>query len=99
MVEGATGRARYVDPGTGPGVQGNLGKNEGITEKYIALDLRLGWGINVKTMRFKIIGEAYNITNRVNYSTFQGNIQSAQFGQPISARRPRTFQLGAQFDF
>jgi Carboxypeptidase regulatory-like domain/TonB dependent receptor-like, beta-barrel len=94
LVNGA-----YVDPGTGPGVQGNLGKNAGETEKYIALDLRLGWGISFKQVRFKLIGECYNVANRVNYSTFQGNIRSALFGQPIAARRPRTIQLGAQFDF
>jgi hypothetical protein len=89
----------YVDPGTGPGVQGNLGKNAGVTEKYIALDARLAKTFTVKVVRFKLIGEAFNITNRVNYSTFQGNIRSALFSQAIAARRPRTFQVGAQFDF
>ena len=89
----------YVDPGTGPGVQGNLGKNAGITEKYIALDARLAKTITVKTVRLKLLGEAFNVTNRVNYATFQGNIRSALFQQPIAARRPRTFQVGAQLDF
>ena len=73
----------YVDPGTGPGVQGNLGKNAGITEKYIALDARLAKSFAIKTVRLKLIGEAFNVTNRVNYATFQGNIRSALFSQPI----------------
>jgi outer membrane receptor protein involved in Fe transport len=89
----------YVDPGTGPGVQGNLGKNAGITEKYFALDARLAKVFAIKSVRLKLIGEAFNVFNRVNYATFQGNIRSALFSQPIAARRPRTFQVGAQFDF
>ena len=46
-----------------------------------------------------MIGEAFNLTNRVSYSGYQGNIRSAQFNTPISAFRPRTLQIGAQFDF
>jgi len=94
LVNGA-----FVDPGTGPGVQGTLGKNAGLTQKYIALDFRLGKVVTIKTVRLKVIAEAYNITNRVNYSAFSGNIRSALFNQPISARRPRTLQVGAQVDF
>ena len=90
---------RYVDPGTGPGVQGNLGKNAGIGADYFALDARLVKVFTVKEVSLRLIGEAYNVTNRVNYSGYQGNIQSALFNQPISARRPRTIQVGAQIDF
>lgn len=89
----------YVDPGTGPGVQGDLGKNAGLGPDYFAIDARLAKVIGIKDVRFKLIGEAFNITNRVNYSTIQGNIRSALFNQPIAARRPRTIQVGAQFDF
>jgi Carboxypeptidase regulatory-like domain/TonB dependent receptor len=94
LVNGA-----YVDTGTGPGVQGNLGKNAGIGPDYFAIDARLAKTFSVKDLRLKVIGEAFNITNRVNYSTIQGNIRSALFNQPIAARRPRTIQVGAQFDF
>jgi hypothetical protein len=89
----------YVDPGTGPGVQGTLGKNAGIRSKYFVVDARLAKSFKVQEFSFRIIGEAFNLTNRVNYNTYQGNIRSAQFNTPISAYRPRTVQVGAQFDF
>jgi hypothetical protein len=94
LVNGA-----YIDPGTGPGVQGSLGKNAGLGTGYFAIDMRLAKSFSLGGTKFKLIGEAFNLTNQVNYSAFQGNIRSPLFNQPISARRPRTFQLGAQFDF
>jgi len=94
LVNGA-----YVDPGTGPGVQGTLGKNAGTGPDYFSLDMRLAKVFAIKQVRLKLMGEAFNLTNRVNYSTIQGNIRSALFNQPISARRPRTFQVGGQVDF
>ena len=66
---------------------------------YFGIDGRLSKVFKVKTLRFKVIGEAYNLTNRVNYTAYQGNIRSALFNQPTAAGRPRSFQLGAQFDF
>ncbi len=89
----------YVDSGTGPGVQGNLGKNAGIGPNYFAIDARLAKVVKLKDRSFRLIGEAFNLTNRVNYSAIQGNIRSATFNTPIAARRPRTIQVGAQFDF
>lgn len=94
LVSGA-----YVDPGTGPGVQGNLPKNAGIGANYFAIDARLAKVVTLKDKSFRLIGEAFNLTNRANMNGFQGNIRSATFGQAISARRPRTIQVGAQFDF
>lgn len=94
LVNGA-----YVDPGTGPSVQGSLGKNAGIGPNYFAIDARLAKAIKFKDTSFRLIGEAFNLTNRLNYSGYQGNIRSATFNQPISARRPRTVQVGAQFEF
>jgi len=94
LVNGA-----YVDPGLGPGIQGDVGKNAGLGTGYFAIDMRIAKVFTVSNTKFKLIGEAFNVTNEVNYSAFQGNIRSALFNQPISARRPRTFQLGAQFDF
>jgi outer membrane receptor protein involved in Fe transport len=94
LVNGA-----YVDPGTGPGVQGNLGKNAGVKPGYFAIDARLAKQVKVKDLSFRVIGEAFNLTNRVNYNAYQGNIRSAQFNTAISAFRPRTLQIGAQFDF
>ena len=94
LVNGA-----YVDSGTGPGVTGNLGKNAGETGGYFAIDGRLSKAFQIKAIRLKFLAEAYNLTNQVNYTGYQGNIRSALFNQPIAAGRPRSFQLGAQVDF
>ncbi|MFN8060437.1 MAG: TonB-dependent receptor [Vicinamibacterales bacterium] len=94
LVNGA-----YVDPGTGPSVRGNLEKNAGIGANYFAVDARLAKAFKFSDRSIRVIGEAFNLTNRVNYNAYQGSIRSAQFGQPISTRRPRTIQIGAQIDF
>jgi hypothetical protein len=94
LVNGA-----YVDPGTGPGVAGDLGKNAGVTGDYFGIDARLSKAFRINRVSFRIMGEVYNLTNRVNYTAYQGNIRSTLFDQAIAAGRPRTVQLGAQFDF
>jgi hypothetical protein len=76
-----------------------LPKNAGIGPDYFAIDARLAKEFKFKDKSFRLIGEAFNLTNRANMNGYQGNIRSATFGQPISARRPRTIQVGAQFDF
>jgi outer membrane receptor protein involved in Fe transport len=89
----------YVDPGTGPGVAGSLGKNAGVTGGYFSADARISKTVRINAMSLKLMAEAYNVTNRVNFTGYQGNIRSALFNQAIGAGRPRSFQLGAQFDF
>jgi hypothetical protein len=95
LVSGA-----YVDPGTGPGVQGNLPKNAGIGPNYFAIDARLAKVVTIKDKSFRLIGEAFNLTNRANMNGFQGQHPLRHVrpgGSP--PRRPRTIQVGAQFDF
>jgi outer membrane receptor protein involved in Fe transport len=89
----------YVDPGSGPGVAGNLPKNAGVTGDYFTIDMRLVKEFRLNAIRLKAIGEAYNLTNRVNYTSYVGNITSGLLGQPNATGRPRTVQLGLQFDF
>jgi hypothetical protein len=96
-----TGNARYVDPGVAPNVQGNLGRNAGIFGGgYASLDLRVS-----KTLKFRerysvaLLMEGFNVTNRTNYSGYQGNLRSAIFGKPTAAYDPRQLQFGAKFDF
>jgi hypothetical protein len=43
--------------------------------------------------------EGYNLTNHINYLTYQSNVTVATFGQPLSAGPTRQLQLGARFDF
>lgn len=89
----------YVDPGTGPGVAGNAPRNAGITGSYFQANARLSWQGSYQRYKLKLIGEVFNLTNRVNYTSYQGNIRSSLFNQAIAAAAGRGVQLGLQFDF
>jgi hypothetical protein len=43
--------------------------------------------------------DAFNVTNRVNYSYFVGNLSSPFFGQAISAQPPRRLQFSFRLKF
>jgi Carboxypeptidase regulatory-like domain len=43
--------------------------------------------------------ESYNLSNHVNFTSFQGNVTSPAFRQPIGANARRQLQAGFQFDF
>ena len=43
--------------------------------------------------------DAFNVTNRVNYSSFVGNLSSPFFGHAVSAQPPRRVQLTFRFKF
>ncbi len=43
--------------------------------------------------------DAFNVTNRVNYTTYVGNLSSPFFGTAVSARPPRRLQLSLRFAF
>ena len=43
--------------------------------------------------------DAFNVTNKVNYVTYIGNLSSPFFGQPVAAKPARRLQLSARFTF
>ena len=43
--------------------------------------------------------DAFNLTNRVNYVTYVGDLSSPFFGQPVAAKPPRRLQLSGRFEF
>jgi hypothetical protein len=49
--------------------------------------------------RFAVGMDAFNITNRVNYVTYIGNLSSPFFGEPVAAKPPRRVQLSGRFEF
>lgn len=91
----------YTDPGTGPSVAGNLPRNAGIfTRGFASLDLRVAKSLKFKERySLQLLMEAFNIVNRTNYSSFQGNIRSSLFYRPTAAYDPRQMQFGAKFTF
>lgn len=70
---------------------------------YVQLDLR--WYHDFSLMAKKegpavrLSIDAFNVTNRVNYSSYVGNLSSPFFGQAVSARPPRRLQVSARFSF
>ena len=70
---------------------------------FAQLDLRvsheLKLGARKDAPRLALAADAFNLLNRVNYGTFVGTISSPFYGQPITARPPRQFQLSARFEF
>jgi hypothetical protein len=72
---------------------------------YVGLDLRLSKTFFLNSIK-KDKGpnltagiDAFNVINRVNYSSYIGNISSPFFGQAISSRPARRMQLSLRFAF
>jgi hypothetical protein len=43
--------------------------------------------------------DAFNVSNRVNYAGFSGNLSSPFFGRAVAAQPPRRLQLSVRFKF
>jgi hypothetical protein len=43
--------------------------------------------------------DAFNVTNRTNYMSYVGNVQSAFFGQPTAANPARRIQFTVRLKF
>ena len=72
---------------------------------YVGLDLRLSKDFALDTSKKekspKVTAaiDAFNVTNRVNYSGYVGNLSSPFFGRAISSRPARRLQLSMRFAF
>lgn len=82
-----------------PGVRRNSLQGPGFAE----LDLRWShdflFSARKEGPRLTTALDAFNVTNRVNYTTFIGNLSSPFFGEAVSARPPRRLQLSLRFSF
>ncbi|MBI2834526.1 MAG: TonB-dependent receptor [Acidobacteria bacterium] len=95
----ASGSAPYVDPGVGLQVKGNAPRNSGRGAAFASLDLRLSKIVKIRRTSIEMMLEAFNVTNRDNFSAYNGNLRSALFRRPTAAFDPRQIQLGARIDF
>ena len=90
---------------------GTLGRNTGITKKFMALDLRLTrsvwWNERVK---LDVIAEGFNLFNRFNeasVSPFFDDVNAFKqrasngryYSRPTASFDPRQFQLGLKLSF
>jgi hypothetical protein len=83
-----------------PGVPRNSLVGPGFTE----WDLR--WSYDWRFHKRKKEGvkltlalDAFNVTNRVNYVSYSGNLSSPFFGKAVAAKPPRRLQLSTRFTF
>ena len=74
------------------------------TAPYASLDLRVsrevtigGKGKDARTLALAL--DAFNVLNRVNYTSYVGTLGSPFFGQPVRASAPRQVQLSARVQF
>lgn len=78
---------------------GTLSRNAFRGPDSRALDFRLSKAIPIGKRKVELLAEGFNVTNRVNFNSYNGSIQSRFFGTPQSAGSPRQIQLGVRFDF
>ena len=82
----------------GEGQTGSLGRTTGTRPGYASVDLRLTRRIALNdTFRLELIGEVFNLFNRVNIIDVNNNFRVA--GTPTAAADPRQFQFGAKIAF
>jgi hypothetical protein len=87
---------RFYLPGEGQ--TGNVGRATGTRPGYASVDVRLTRKIDLtEEVRLELIGEVFNLFNRVNINDVNNNFTVA--GTPTAAADPRQFQFGARISF
>jgi hypothetical protein len=83
------------------GVSRNTLQTDGNTELDLRWnrDLTLRLRSKEKGPAFSMAVDAFNITNRTNYTSYVGNVQSSFFGQPTAALPVRRIQFTARIKF
>jgi hypothetical protein len=87
------------------GKQGDLGRNTFRGPGYAGTDFSIlkntsvPWlsGIEDANLQFRV--EIFNLFNRVNFGTVNGDLASTQFGRSTSALPARNIQLGLRLEF
>lgn len=91
-------------------LNGSLGRNRGITHRYVTFDMRITRGIQLgERFRLDLIAEGFNLFNRFNeaaanpfYTAVNGFNQrdgGKYYSFPTSAFDPRQFQFGVKLHF
>jgi hypothetical protein len=80
---------------------GNAGRNTVRSPSFNELDLGLHKSFRLWNERtsFELLGEAFNVLNKVNYSAPASNSSSSSFGNITSYLPPRQLQVAGKFNF
>jgi len=108
-VAGTTGCAPLITNGVF--TSGSLGRNLGLTHRYVSLDLRLARLVPIgERLRLELIAEGFNLFNRFNEAAASPFIDDVRlfnqrasngryFSRPTAAFDPRQFQFGLKLNF
>jgi len=85
------------------GQEGNVGRNTVHGPGMAQVDLSILKNFKTPWFRehanFQFRAEVYNLFNRVNLNTFDGDVTSGTFGKATGVFTPRSIQLGARLEF
>ena len=108
-VPGTPGCAPLITSGVF--TSGTLGRNFGLTHRYISLDLRVAKLVPIgERLRLELIAEGFNLFNRFNEAAASPFIDDVRlfneranngryFSRPTAAFDPRQFQFGLKLNF
>ena len=93
----------YFDVHREPG-ESMVVRNAGQGPRHLGLNVGVAkvlrpWSLDASGPSVMFIASAENITNRVNFSDFNGVVTSPLFGRPNRALNPRRVELAARFAF
>ena len=91
-------------PGPDEGYSSFLKRNSFRGDDFMTLDMRLSYTLTVAEkydIEFSV--EVFNATNADNFQPFEDELWDGEvnpdFGEPLSAGQPRSYQLGLRFRF
>ena len=108
-VAGATGCAPLITNGVF--TSGSLGRNFGLTHRYMSLDMRLARLVPIgERLRLELIAEGFNLFNRFNEAAASPFIDDVRlfnqraangryYSRPTASFDPRQFQFGLKLNF
>jgi hypothetical protein len=110
-----TDRPNVASDGTltvpAPFTAGSLGRNAGLTHRYMSFDMRLMRTIRLgERVKLNLIAEGFNLLNRFNEGAVSGFIDDvnafkqrasngAYYSRPTASFDPRQFQFGVKLNF
>jgi hypothetical protein len=110
-----TDRPNVASDGTltvpAPFTAGSLGRNAGLTHRYMSFDMRLMRTIRIgEKVKLNLIAEGFNLFNRFNEGAVSGFIDDvnafkqrasngAYYSRPTASFDPRQFQFGVKLNF
>ncbi|HEV3216993.1 MAG TPA: carboxypeptidase regulatory-like domain-containing protein [Vicinamibacterales bacterium] len=76
-----------------------VGRNSARGADFRQMDARMSKSFGEGAKRVEVLAEAFNLTNRANWTAYDGRKISPTFSRPTAALPARQIQVGVRFDF